>query len=98
MADFALLKFPNLISRKIWVIEKLYYNFHTVTEIHSHTFWQKYRESNGFTTFWFLHNFNIHCVDICSNHSLYEMQLRLIVQLEKFFFEINLKVDELFFA
>ena len=68
------------------------------TEIHSHTFWQKYRESNGFTTFWFLHNFNIHCVDICSNHSLYEMQLRLIVQLEKFFFEINLKVDELFFA
>ena len=29
MADFALLESPKLISRKIWVIEKLW-NFHTV--------------------------------------------------------------------
>ena len=31
MADFALLEPPNLISRKIWVIEKMW-KFHTVDQ------------------------------------------------------------------
>ena len=32
IADFALLKSPNLISHKIWVVEKLW-NFHTMQQL-----------------------------------------------------------------